>query len=140
MSQKAIEFIREYAKHHFTFTGDEIFEQFRNEGHVPVTEDAGRASRINWGNMMTATDRLGFHKIIGKARPTAPHCHVSTVSLRQSLIYEGEIPEGFNPDYEYLQYLWKQCTERNMKWKDALKYAYQRGVETGLEYENSNSE
>lgn len=138
MKQDAIDFIREYARTHFTFTGDQIFEAYRDAGNVPVHEDAGRTSRINWGTMIKATDKMGFHKVIGRTKPRASHSHVSTTCLRQSLIFEGEVPNDYDPDSEYLIYLWQQVAQKELKCKDAIKLAYQRGVDTGVHSENSD--
>lgn len=131
MSQKAIEFTREFAKHRYTYTGDEVFEAYRDAGHVPDTEDAGRASRINWGNVMTAAEKCGIHITVGRVRPRSTHSHIRSTCLRKSLVFEGEPPIVDIPK-EIVMNLWQEaCVHRSITVKEALWLAYTYGVENG---------
>lgn len=131
MKQQALDFIREYAETHYTYTGDEVFEAYKEAGHVPVSEDAGRASRINWGNMMDAAESAGTHVVCGRVKPRASHCHVASTCLRKSLVFLGTPPPDVDIPKEYIIGLWREaCVDRNITVKEALWMAYTYGVES----------
>lgn len=92
-------------------------------------EDAGRDSRLNWGQAMTIAESAGVHKTIGRVKPRSSHSHIVSTCLRQSRIFVGEIPEDDTTAKHYVAHLRRMVATRQVTLKKALWAAYTYGVE-----------
>ena len=123
----ALEYIRQWAETHYTYTGDEVLAAYREDGGPAA--DAGRDSRVNWGQAMNAAEKAGIHKTIGRVKPRSPHSHIASTCLRQSRVFKGEPPSDTVSSKHYVTHLWRMVAEREMTVKEALWCAYTHGVE-----------
>ena len=128
MKEEAQEFIKEWAKTHYRYTGDEILVAYRAAGGPE--EDAGRDRRLNWGQAMTAAEKAGVHRVIGRVKPRSPHSHIASTCLRQSIIFVGDVPDGGKTAKHYVAHLRSRVATREITLKQALWAAYTYGVES----------
>lgn len=123
----ALDYLRKYAEDHQFFTGGDVLEAYRADGHP----DPSSGWRNVWAALVSTGARKGWYSKAGRVAPKSKQSHTGSLTQWHSKLFTGVQSLTGTTDNDQLEDLRRAVITRAMDIRTALSKAYELGLEAG---------